>query len=69
MHQISNDHILKLIKNSYRDTTKTLCYHVAMQILCYYGNNMNTFQRKSLKLKPKRTTSQKEEIIRLQVVI
>ena len=36
-----------------------------MQILCYYGNIMNLFQRKSLKLQCKKTTSEKEEMIRL----
>ena len=34
-------------------------------ILCYYENNMNTFQRKSLKLQCKKTTTKKEEMIRL----
>ena len=35
------------------------------QILCWYGNIMNMFQRKSLKLQCKKTTSKKEEIIKL----
>ena len=35
-----------------------------MQILCYYGNIMNMFQQKSLKLQCKETTRKKEEIIR-----
>ena len=34
-------------------------------ILCYYENNMNMFQRKSLKLQCKKTTTKKEEMIRL----
>ena len=42
-----------------------LCYHDTMQILCYYGDIMNMFQRKSLKLQYKKITSKKEEIIRL----
>ena len=40
------------------------CYRDTMQILLYYGN-MNMFQRKSLKLYCKKSTSKKEEIIRL----
>ena len=36
-----------------------------MQILCYYGNIMNMFQQKSLKLQCKKTNIKKEEIIRL----
>ena len=41
------------------------CYHDAMQILLYYGNIMNMFHRTSLKLQCIKTTSKKEEIIRL----
>ena len=41
------------------------CYHDTMQILLYYGNIINMFQRKSLKLICKKTTSKKEEMIRL----
>ena len=36
-----------------------------MQILCYYGNIMNMFQQKSLKLQCKKISSKKEEIIRI----
>ena len=43
------------------------CYHDTMQILLYYGNIMNMFQRKSLKLQCKKTTSKKVEIIRLHL--
>ena len=39
--------------------------HFIMQILCYYGNTMNMFQRKFLKLQCKKTASKEEEIIRL----
>ena len=42
------------------------CYHDTMQILLYYGNIMNMFQRKSLKLQCKKITSKKVEIIRVQ---
>ena len=31
-----------------------LCYHVLAQILCYYGNIMNIFRRKSLILEYKK---------------
>ena len=41
------------------------CYHYTMQILLYYGNIMNMFQRKSLKLQCKKKKSKKEEIIGL----
>ena len=41
------------------------CYHDTMQILLYYGNIMNMFPRKSLKLQCKKTTSKKVEIIRV----
>ena len=40
-------------------------YHDTMQILLDYGNIMNMFQRKSLKLQCEKTTSQKEEMVRL----
>ena len=36
-----------------------------MQILCYYGNIMNMFQQKSLKLQFEKINSKKEEIIRI----
>ena len=39
--------------------------HDTMQILCYYGNIVNMFQRKSLNLQCKKTISKKEEMIRL----
>ena len=41
------------------------CYNDTMQMLYYYENIMSMFQRKSLKLQCKKTTSKKEEIIRL----
>ena len=53
------------MENSYRDTAKILCYHDTMQLLCYYGNIMHMFQQKSLKLQCKKTTSEKEKMIRL----
>ena len=40
------------MKNSCRVFRK-YCYHDTMQTLCYYGNIMNMFQQKSLKLQCK----------------
>ena len=53
------------MKNSYRDTAQILCYHDIKQILCYYGNIMKMLQPISLKLQCKKTTSKKEEVVRL----
>ena len=39
--------------------------HVTMQILCYYGNIMNMFRRKYLKFQCEKTTSKRQEKIRL----
>ena len=36
-----------------------------MQILCFYGNNMNMFRPRSLKLQCEKTASKKKEKTRL----
>ena len=53
------------MKISYRNVAQILCYHDTMQILCYYGNIINIFQRKYLKLQCKKTTYKKKDMIRL----